>query len=394
MLTLFLRSILIFSVALFPFKGTAEQPEIRKSELPLPAHPSSYQYIRVLILEKAPSFRIAIPQSYQIFDAADKPLLQGAQIIDMNIARQGNLIYLGAHGFDTPYVRIQTSGLIKVKDKGYADTIVILPNPAAGLDVVNEVGLEKYLKGVLPKEVLPGWPPETLKAQAIVSRTYAFFRMLEKADETYDVASDVTSQVFGGAESHDPRTDAAVDATRGMVLTYRGKIFPAFFHSNSGGFTTRAETVWDIEPHPVLKGVASELSLKEKNAAWHGDFTYAEIEKALIKYGVKVQGVYKIKFKNQDNSGRYVDVEISDKKGRLDMRASEFRMALDPFRFRSTLITSVAESSTGITVRGRGWGHGVGLCQYGSRHLGSLGYTYKDILNFYYPLTNITYLDI
>jgi len=391
MLALFLRSILIFSVAVWPFKTADQDLVIRKSQLALPADFEAFNYIRVLILDQKKSFSLDIAKNYVIKEANGRQLFQGSQLTNMEVRRDGAFLVLGIQRFETPFIRIESKqGTIKINQNSYAESIAVLRGANGLLQVVNEISLERYLKGVLPKEAIAAWPAETLKAQAVASRTFALFKMLERQDEVYDVSADVTSQVYGGEDAQDERTNAAVDATRGLILTYNNKIFPAFFHSNSGGYTTTADSIWDVESHPSLKGVESTLSLKEANGAWHGDFTLPQIEQKLKAYGIKVNGLQRVKMIDKDFSGRYRYVLLYDSAGKLKMRSSEFRMAMDPFKFKSTLITSIYENGNTLTFRGLGWGHGVGLCQYGSKKLGSLGYTYEQILKYYYPLSNIT----
>lgn len=392
MITLLLRSFLIFSVAMWPVKGPAQEVEIRKSQLPMPSDLAAYEYIRVLVLDGVPSFQLSLTQPYKVYDAENRLILQGGALAGTAVKLAGQSFMIGSQSFSSPYIRLDAKGLIKVNDKTYGESIVLLKNPKGGMDVVNEVDLERYLKGVLPKEVSAGWPPESLKAQAVASRTYAFFRMVERASEPYDVASDVTSQVFGGESAFDERTSAAVDATRGLILIYRGSLFPAFFHSNSGGHTTDAASVWSIKAHPALKGVKSEFSLNEKHAAWSEEFTYAEMETALRKHGVALRGLTGVKPDDLDDSGRYRTMILYDQAGRTKVKSSEFRIALDPFRFKSTLLTSFNENARGMIFRGRGWGHGVGLCQYGNKNLAGLGYDFESILKYYYPSTNLHYI--
>lgn len=120
------------------------------------------------------------------------------------------------------------------------------------ISVVNSVGLDAYVKGVVPSEMPPGWHPEALKAQALAARSYA---LATGARSYFDQHSDTRSQVYRGIEEEEASTSAAVDATAGKVITYGGDVVPAFFFSTSGGRTAAIEDVWGSDPRPYLRSV-------------------------------------------------------------------------------------------------------------------------------------------
>jgi stage II sporulation protein D len=237
----------------------------------------------------------------------------------------------------------------------------------------------------LPWEANPKWPSEALKAQAVVSRTYALFRAIEKKDEWIHLAADVKSQVYAGKSSEKPQTSEAVDATRGQILTYRGKIFPAYFHSTCGGGTTNAESIWDVEKHPVLQGVKCNFCVDSKHYSWQITIPRQQIEAHLKKHGLSVSGIQKITPSHLDAHGRARSFVIEHAQGKTEIRANDFRLWLNPAVLKSTFIRSIHPTGDSFIFRGRGWGHGAGLCQYGMKGLAELGYTYRQILEYYYP---------
>ena len=147
-------------------------------------------------------------------------------------------------------------GLVTLGGKPFRGALRLVPVGPALLDVVNVVELEGYLAGVLPREMPASWgddTPAALQAQAIAARSYALAS--RRAERHYDLHSDIRSQVYGGVAGEDPRASAAVEATRGTVLTHGGEVITAFYFSTSGGRTENVENVFGGEPRPYLVSV-------------------------------------------------------------------------------------------------------------------------------------------
>lgn len=279
-----------------------------------------------------------------------------------------------------------------VQGRKYRSAIQVLKNPAKSLTVVNEIDVEDYLKGVLPAEMNPAWPEEALKAQAVVSRSYAVFKNIENKNFPFTLGSDVGSQVYRGKTSESASTNRAVEKTRGEILAHRGKIFPTFFHSTCGGRTTRADYQWNIEPHPSLKGVECVFCQGSRHHTWRTQFSATEIENLLAKSRHRLSRIESITPKERDASDRPRFAEIKHGGGSLTLPANEFRLALGSDRLRSTRF-DVERQGNQFFFKGRGWGHGVGMCQFGAKHLAELGYRYTDILRYYYPDSNLGNLE-
>ena len=254
--------------------------------------------------------------------------------------------------------------------------------------IINHIDLEHYLKGVIPFEANPKWSDSTLRASAIVSRTFALFKMIEKRNADYDVGSGVLSQVYAGEGVRHDRTDQIIDETRGQVLLYRGEIFPAYFHSASGGATTSADSVWPVKPHPALQGVECEFCHSSKHDSWSSFVKYADIEKAVRDDGgLPVRGVREVKLKNYDRSGRAREIEMIGRNGKYKVHFSELRGWIGAEKIKSTLVVRYLNepAQQGVVFFGKGWGHGVGLDQYGAKYMGELGYSAVQILDYFYP---------
>ena len=265
----------------------------------------------------------------------------------------------------------------------FRGTLDIIRTEDLGLLVINHVDVEKYLYGVLYHEIPHYWPLECLKAQAVAARTFAFYRMGIMGDRDYDVTSDIYSQVYGGRSSERRSALKAVDATRGKVLTYRGEILPAYYHSTCGGHTENAKVVFEKDL-PPLRGRRCAYDRGARGMNWKAMFSYRQMEKKLNDYGIPVKGMSYIVAKKRNKSGRIETIKIKDREGVKEIKAFKFRLALRPNVIRSTNFT-VRITPKGVIFRGKGWGHGVGMCQWGAFGMSKRRFNYKEILEYYYP---------
>lgn len=377
----------LFLLTLFSPGGAPEaKKELRKTAYPLPAVSENVRLIRVLVLKNVREIVVESSPPYRLIDAEGRRLLAGASLGSTQVKPYEKGIMFGSHRFPTDALYLIPEGEgFKAAQKNYRGTFGVLRQSDGTLNGVNELDLDDYLKGVLPKESPANWSAETLKAQAVASRTYALFYAIEKQAEPYTVTGDVLSQVYGGRDAEDPRTNQAVDSTRGDILSFQGNVFPAYFHSTCGGATAAAHEVWPVERHPVLLGSRCAFCQGSKHYQWTERFSRKEIEEKLKARGFRVGSVEKISLLNPDPYGRYTMIQVQHSGGKLKIPSPDFRMALDPFRFKSTLIKSVLPQEGFFVFQGLGWGHGVGFCQYGAKRLGELGYSYDRILQYYYP---------
>jgi stage II sporulation protein D len=178
----------------------------------------------------------------------------------------GKEVRLAWEGRDGTKFRLRTDGdLLWVNGLPYRGSIEVW-NTAAGLQVINQVALEDYVRGVMKVEADPSWPLEALKAQAVVARTYALYERLVSPDALYHLHSTTASQVYRGISGEDPRSDKAVEATRGVVLVYRGLIIPAFYHAASGGRTEDGHRAPSSMAggHPALRDPAGAQTVRRE----------------------------------------------------------------------------------------------------------------------------------
>lgn len=263
-----------------------------------------------------------------------------------------------------------------------------------GLTVVNRLPLEEYLYGVVPAEMPAGWPAEALKAQAVAARSYALAQIKRRGGSPppADILATQASQVYRGYDWETPATNRAVDDTRGVVLTYRGVPAEAYFHCSSGGFTENSEDVWKNRLDYV-RTRPDPFDLNEKHYNWQVSYTKDELIKQLAKKEYQFKDIFDLTEKERTASGKRVKrlaVSGLDKEGRPATveiaNADEVRIALG---LKSALFTMTKEFDAQkklakATFKGSGWGHGLGMSQYGALGMARKGYTYQDILKYYY----------
>lgn len=245
--------------------------------------------------------------------------------------------------------------------------------------VLNVVDLESYLRGVVPSEMMPSWPTEALRAQAVAARTYTLAYLDPEA--AYDVCATDECQVYRGRDAEHPASDAAVADTAGEVLTFAGAIARTYYHADSGGVIASAAEVWgrDIAYLQAFQDVASD----GPHAAWTVRLDGARLGASLRALGRDVGGVQRLVVLATSASGRVVRAEFVGSAGRTVLDGAALRSTLRGVGLKSTRFAMVGD----LTARGEGWGHGVGMSQYGARALALQGYGYTQILGFYYPET-------
>lgn len=256
-----------------------------------------------------------------------------------------------------------------------------------GVAVVNRVPIEHYVAGTLGREVYPSWAQEMLKAQAVVTRTYALHHAAARTGEQWDVAGDTRSQVYGGLDAEVPPVVEAVRATSGQWLAWQDEPILAAFHSASGGRTASAEEVWGGSL-PYLVSVEVENEEDSPDTYWRTTVSGTRMSRALAPFGVRVGPVREIRVVQRSPSGRARTVAVRGSKGETTIGARVLREALGAQVIRSTLFeTRVAPD--GVVIVGSGHGHGVGMSQWGAQAMALGGADYRAILKAFYPGTKL-----
>lgn len=332
---------------------------------------------------------------------------------------------------------------VRVEDKNYRDYInfkIVGEN----LIVINYVDIDNYLYGVVPREMPASFEMEALKAQSIAARTYALKNMNKHNSEGYDLCDTTHCQVYGGMDGEHEKTNRAVDGTSGMIITYNGNIIDALYHANSGGITEDSLEAWG-NSHPYLISVEDEFSINAPNGSWSLNLTADEINKRLKSKGINIGNVMDMEILETSSSGRVTQLKILGSLGEKVLNKGQIREVLGVTEVKSNWFTIEKGSNEGTTtnlyavdgnctkpqlidlkttyvidgsfkkrpsrgftsryinrdgvvdkanggasaitnfvIEGKGYGHGVGMSQWGAQKMAESGYTFEDILKHYY----------
>lgn len=340
----------------------------------LPISAVASEIIRVVIADDQKSATLVSPQGFM----GGKPV-------------KGKKIVYGMRSLGNKPVRIRSAGnFTGVNSKKYRGWVELRKKTNGRLLIINELDIEDYLKGVIASEIPNDWEFEALKAQAIAARTYAIYQKRVSGKRLYHIKATVSSQVYNGRDGERTNTVRAVEDTTGIVIEFRGDVIPAFFHSSCGGHTEDASSLWGIE-EPYLRGVDCECQSIVQNGLWEKRLSMSFIEQAIRKMGHGAGSISDMSISSVTTAGRVKEVAVRSS-GRTAMIPAEMlRAALG-----TTTIPSVffeLEMAEGEAVfSGRGSGHGVGLCQWGTKEMAQRGFDYKAILSHYYPGTTLARL--
>lgn len=352
------------------------------------------RYIRVNILQDTASVRIKVNGSYEIQDLRTKRVLYRGKNLNTTVTsfKDNTLIERVSSPADKILIKSLDARTFMVNDRYFKGDVQILRQQDQRLSVINYIELEDYVKGILYHEASHYWPMEALKAQAITCRTYAVYQMRENRLKDYDVTSDIYSQVYGGFTSERYRTNKAVDETSEKILTYQDKVFPAYFHATCAGHTEDASLLWNIDIAP-LKGVACSFCKESPHFNWNYVVSKKEIEEKLVKAGYNISNIKEIIIMGRDKSGRIIELKIRSPKKEVKITAKDFRNIASPNLIKSTNF-NLSIINDDLVFEGFGWGHGVGLCQWGAYFMAKKGFSAGEILKFYYPQSNVKNLGL
>lgn len=293
------------------------------------------------------------------------------------------------HLFAEKYLLIQGDGL-RAGAQNLPGRILLSANGAQNLDVVGVMPLDEYIVGVLASEMPLGWPLETLKAQAVAARSYTLAVMNERKNKAYHLESSVLDQVFRHVMAEDEndvkikKALQAVRETEGVKLYGPdNRVLKAFYHADCGGKTTTAKNVWSAG---VNTGTAVDASCPTSpSAQWT-----LKVRKEDLARKLHTAPIAKISLIRTPADSRVEMVKVAMNDGQeKKINANEFRQALGFQDLRSTLFDMHSHDDEYVFT-GRGFGHGVGLCQWGSRAMGLQGKSFAQILKHYYPLAKLT----
>lgn len=307
----------------------------------------------------------------------------------------------------------------------YEGTIEVVLNDANRLNVIVELPVEEYLRGVVPSEIGPSAPEEALKAQAVAARSETITALRERVYEGpgYDICADVNCQVYAGVGRRNENTDDAIKATRGLIIAQEGESIPAYYASNCGGHSEDIQNVWpdrdrgtttwdgvfegpitdpgDLSNDVVLKAWVDDMpqvycnrqaypglpEWVQKNFRWERESTAAEVSEYLKAKGHDIGLVQEIETLDRGVSGRLNNVRFVGTKGDVTIgpELAIRRTWESPLKSSAFTIESNGDGEDKLfTIKGAGYGHGVGMCQTGAMARALEGQTFDQILTHYY----------
>lgn len=333
-----------------------------------------------------------------------------------------------AEGVAKISVQPQNGATIWSDGKEYRGYIFIEKKSDGTMTVMNILGTDDYTASVLGKEMSYNWPLEALKAQAVCARNFVLCRGNAHKDYGFDVCTTTHCQVYGGVASEHENTRRAVNETKGILATYEGKVVPLYFFATSGGKTEDVENVWGSSLG-YLRSVDDPYENPEKASkyTWSVRMTRSEIEQKLSKAGISVGTLSKITVDGVSAAGRVTKLTFHGSAGSKSVQREKCRTVLGFYSQKFTvraemsngIVTTAGYASTplfaltgsgtqalagysavnsggGAYVSGRvgdadtyifdggGYGHGIGMSQWGARGMAESGFTYDAILKHYY----------
>ena len=351
--------------------------------------------LRVLLRRGSQGLRLAAPGGLRLYGPLGSTLAELPAKGKAGLSARDGQLMMNGRGLGSGVALVgplRRNEAVRVGGRRYRGHLV-LKALGGQLALVDVVGLEDYLKGVLPSEVSGLGPIEALKAQAVAARSFAVVQMQESAGKAWDLDNSADSQVYGGVQDETAAADAAVRSTRGAILAFGRAVAHTFFHSNSGGHTADAGEVWaSKDPPSYLFGVMDSWSEDQPHYTWSSTIPRAEAEALLHKAGLWDGFLEDVVGRERSESERWIKVDLIGHDGRrFPINANEFRRALGADRVRSTRF-KVRLRGDDLVFDGTGWGHGVGLSQEGAFAMARSRRTFRDILYFYYPGTHLASL--
>jgi len=410
------------------------------------AFSSSYEFIDVKVSGYGVGTRIDLDKGFKIVDGLDLEEVETDYIKIKNSSKDEIIII---NDKDEEY-KLEPSSIIKpigeyfiVNNNKYRGNIKLFNN-----NVINNILIEEYLYGVVPREIPASSNIEALKAQAVVARTFAYANLGKHNSEGFDLCTTTHCQVYGGINSEKETTTEAVNLTNREYITYNNEVANTPYHASSGGVTESSKHVWGGDS-PYLIGVKDEFSENDNYANWELVLKPEEIETKLKKAGINVGRLIDIKIKSTSPSGRVNELEIIGSNKSETLTGNRFRTIMGNTYLKSTLFTvnsktdnsnnntifimdssnnkvrlnisrdiavddkgnrkiisgqerllskeklkyindtNIDISNVGVVIRGSGYGHGVGMSQYGAMEMAKRGYSYKDIIKHYYKNVEI-----
>ncbi len=382
---------------------------------PAPAHEHT---IRVALLTNASTARISATGTWRLYEGDGRSFVaRGAANERWTIQHNGTDVRaVGSDGRATawkPRAMVaradDPSALMIVNGKRYVGELRLVGTDY-GLEVIDHVPVETYLRGVVPLEIGDRNPGDSaaIQAQAVSARSYAYTHLADASAESYDVTAGTSDQAYGGVEAETTVGNAAVAATAGIVVAFGGRVVNAPYHSTCGGHTAGADEVWHGPSVPYLRPVSDRIPGTNRyycdispHFKWTRTLSGSDLNQSVARYlsrYTSVPGgdpglVRDVSVKSHTASGRVGTLDVQTTRGTFTLRGDDMRYVLRKYGgaiLSSTLFTVSTDRNrsgalTRVVLEGRGYGHGVGMCQWGAIGRARAGQDFRTILHTYYP---------
>lgn len=344
--------------------------------------PAQAVELKVAIKKEVPNIKVGSSTAALVKDGAGKQLGKLSAMSSLEAKLKGNQITINNRvGAGELIIEPQDNGYVWIGDRWYRGTTRLIRQDDY-ITAINHVDLEQYLYSVVGAEAVSSWPIEALKAQAVAARSYALYKRNTGSNGIYDLDTTVGTQVYKGLDSEYTTTHQAVNGTLGQIMTYNNEVILAAFHSSSGGHTENVEDIW-TSPLPYLRAVV-DYDHQSPVFEWQQVIPVSRIRRLVAGVG-RIRGLQPEKMTPR---GRVITMKVTGDRGTATVSGKKLRKALD---LRSTLFR-VSTDGQNLHVKGRGFGHGLGLSQWGAYYLAKQGVNYHQILAHYYQSTNLTQL--
>lgn len=395
-----------------------------RARVPLPARDEGEPTVRVAIASRLLDGKLSSGGAWRLYEGSRGVLAraEGGDAWTIENDRRGRVRAISPRGAatawaDGPVVArpVDRGSLIAWNSKRYRGELSVRGTDS-GLVVVNTLPIEEYLRGVVPLEIGDRTAAEhaAVEAQAVAARSYTFVRVNAGSSRPFDLLSTVADQVYGGADAERPVADAAVRATARMVLRYGGRIVNAPYSSTCGGSTAEVPEVWYRQAaSPYLQRVSDRVPGTTRSYcdvaprfAWRQSWDGTALSGIVARYigtfaATPPGGIGAIRSVSVDGltpSGRVSSVTVRADRGSFAIRGNDIRSVFRTpggeilnstyFSVESMVVARDGHLSQ-LTLRGGGYGHGIGMCQWGAIGRARAGQDYRAILRTYYPGTDI-----
>ena len=370
-----LRILTLFAAVALSSGTLAQQKGAVQSEL----------NVRVLIAG-GKALELQIPFQHALYYPDGRLLFKSETPVrwPLSVSSAGNVVINGTDG-GSPKIYIPDGGPGTVMTAGGSSYRggMLIRVVRGSLQLINVVNLEDYLLSVVPAEMPPSWSLEALKAQAVIARTYAVSKLNPNAD--FDLCATQQCQVYPGISKESERSSGAVALTRGQIVAWNGKPAQTFFSSDNGGWMASSSEVWGMNL-PYLVAQPDPFS-KSPKSNWQIKLPWSRASSITSEYA-KVGTLSSIVVSSYSNSGRPLELTLTGDRGKAVVKGAEAGGLVKSLGGYSTRV-AFGNGPDELVMAGAGYGHGVGLSQYGAQGMANAGYDYLYIMGFYFPKARI-----